>query len=120
MTTLDSAVLTLEALHATDRRRHRRAPLDAPVLVDNQKNWMHARCQDVSVSGLAIEATTEVAVGESVEVYFELPNGVPVEAIAEVVRCHGSRIALRFIKIGTRAMLGLRSHCRQRESRSTH
>ena len=68
---------------------------------------------DVSMSGIAIDCDATFPLGEIVELYFELPNGVPVETLAEVVRCDGKKLALRFVELGARAALGLRSHCRQ-------
>jgi hypothetical protein len=122
MTTLESTVLSFESLRATDRRRHRRAQLDAPILIDNEKAWSNARCVDVSTGGVCVYADAILELGERVELYFELPNGVPVEALAEVVRQKDSCIALAFVRIQPRALLGLRSHCRrpQDESSSRH
>jgi hypothetical protein len=113
MTTTESAVLTLDALRKTDRRAHDRAPLTVPALIDNRKAWLPARCSDVSMTGVAIECDALFPVGDIVELYFELPNGVPVETLGEVVRCDGKRMALRFVELNARAALGLRSHCRQ-------
>jgi hypothetical protein len=116
MPTTESAVLSFDALRSTDRRSHDRAPLSVPALIDNLKSWLPARCNDVSMGGIAIECDAIFPLGEVVELYFELPNGVPIETLAEVVRCDGKRVALRFVELSARAALGLRSHCRQAQA----
>jgi hypothetical protein len=52
------------------------------------------------------------ALGEQLDVYFELPNRVAIEARAEVVRHMGGSLALRFSEIDATAQLALRSYCR--------
>jgi hypothetical protein len=114
MFTTESAVLSMDALLSTDRRVHRRASLDVPVLLDNRKSWHPGRCANVSVGGLAVDCEILLPVGEVLDLYFELPNGIAVDARAEVVRCDGKKLALRFTDMGRDAALGLRSHCRHR------
>jgi hypothetical protein len=99
-------------LESTDRRIHERAPLEAPVLLDALSTWQRGRSQDVSVGGVAVSCESPLPIGKIVEVYFELPNGVAVEATAEVVRASGAVIGLKFKHMDRRAMLALRSHCR--------
>lgn len=81
-----------------DRRRHRRAALDAPALIDARHSWAKARCQNVSETGLALQVERPLAPGTRVEVYFELPTGVAVETDAEVVRSEGTELGLRFVE----------------------
>jgi len=100
------------SLDSTDRRVHARAPLRAPVLVDALSAWQRARSENVSVGGVAVACDTPIPVGKTVEVYFELPNGIAVEATAEVVRSSGAVVGLRFKDLDRRAELALKSHCR--------
>ena len=80
-----------------DRRRHPRALLDAPALIDATHSWSKARCQNVSETGMAVQMERPLAAGTRVEVYFELPTGVAVETDAEVVRAEGTELGLRFV-----------------------
>lgn len=97
---------------STDRRVHTRAPLQAPVLLDAQSAWQRARSENVSVGGVAVACDAPIPVGKTVEVYFELPCGIAVEATAEVVRSSGGMLGLKFKKLERSAALALRSHCR--------
>jgi hypothetical protein len=97
---------------STDRRVHTRVPLQAPVLLDALSTWQRARSENVSVGGVAVACETPIAVGKVVEVYFELPNGIAIEATAEVVRSSGAMIGLKFKSLDRQAALALRAHCR--------
>ncbi len=70
------------------------------------------RCRNVSLGGMAVDAPCDLPVGTPVEVYFELPTGVAVEARAEVVRQDGPVIALRFLDLTREEQLALRAHSR--------
>ncbi|MBI3201104.1 MAG: PilZ domain-containing protein [Myxococcales bacterium] len=95
-----------------DRRADRRAKLDRPVLIDTEATSRPGRALDVSRGGLSIESELELAAGEVVQVYFELPIGVAVEARAVVTRCEKNHIALRFVELDHEAEIALRSFCR--------
>lgn len=97
---------------STDRREHFRAPLAGPVLVDALSQWHRARCENVSVGGVAVAGAGRLPIGKTVEVYFELPSGVAVEAQAQVVRSRGEAAALRFLALDSSAEIALRAHCR--------
>lgn len=113
MPTAESVVRPHEPTrNATDRRIHVRAPLEAPVLLDAQSAWQRARSQDVSIGGVAVACESPLPIGKTVEVYFELPNGIAVEATAEVVRASGGVLGLKFKHLDCRSILALRSHCR--------
>lgn len=96
---------------STDRRGSLRAPLAGPVLVDAFSEWHRARCENVSVSGVALACEQALPVGKTVEVYFELPSGVAVETQALVVRAGAERTALRFVSLDPGAEVALRAHC---------
>lgn len=104
---------------STDRRVYTRAPLQAPVLLDALSAWQRARSENVSVGGVAVACESPIPVGKTVEIYFELPNGVAIEATAEVVRSTGSMVGLKFKKLDRSARLALTSHCRLLQGGST-
>ncbi|HVU03990.1 MAG TPA: PilZ domain-containing protein [Polyangiaceae bacterium] len=112
MTTAESVVRPHATLPSTDRRTHSRAPLAAPVLVDGLSDWRRARLEDVSVGGIGLSDAGPLTVGKTVEVYFELPSGVAVEARARVVRTNDGRAGLCFLSLDHAAELALRAHCR--------
>lgn len=89
-----------------------RVPLQAPVLVDAMSTWQRALSANVSAGGVAVACETPIPVGKTVEIYFELPNGVAVETKAEVVRATGPLLGLRFKGLDRRAAIALRAHCR--------
>lgn len=95
-----------------ERRSHRRAALNRPVLLDAPAVPQPVAAVDVSGSGLSIAVDVPLEVGAIVEVYFELPIGYAVEARAEVVRQANGLTALRFIELGRESQLALRSFCR--------
>ena len=96
---------------ATDRRIHARAPLSTPALIDAFAAYHQARCENVSVSGMALSCGALLPVGKTVEVYFELPSGVAVDTHARVVRAGGARVALQLLELDSQAELALRAHC---------
>jgi hypothetical protein len=95
-----------------ERRAHRRAPLDRPVLVETEGGSFTVRSVDVSGGGIAVATDRPIAVGERLSVYFELPIGYGVETRAEVLRREGGRVALRFVEPPPEAVLAVRSFCR--------
>lgn len=95
----------------TDRREHFRAPLSTPALIDAFAAYHRARCENVSVSGVALACDAPLDVGKTVEVYFELPSGVAVETKARVVRAGPSVVALQFVSLEPQAEVALRAHC---------
>jgi hypothetical protein len=95
-----------------DRRIHPRAELDAPVLIDAGHSWGKARCQNVSVGGLALQVERPLSAGTRVDLYFELPTGVAIETQAEVVRSDGDEIGLRFVGSGPNERAALSTYVR--------
>jgi hypothetical protein len=95
----------------TDRRVHYRAPLATPALIDAFAAYHRARCENVSVSGVALSCEAALPVGKSVEIYFELPSGVAIETKARVVRTGASLVALQFTALEPEAEVALRAHC---------
>lgn len=95
-----------------ERRAHRRAALDRPVLLETAAKATTVRSVDVSGGGLSLRTNLTLGVGERVSVYFELPIGYGVQVEAEVRRCEGDRVALRFVDAPAEAVLAIRSFCR--------
>jgi len=96
----------------TDRRAADRVPLKSPVLVDALSGWQRARCENVSIGGVALECDAPLPVGKRVELYFELPSGVAIETRALVVRSTDHRVAFRFLDLDSASEVALRTHCR--------
>jgi hypothetical protein len=96
----------------TERRAHRRAALDRPVMIETSSRTLTARSIDVGGGGIALTSDAPLAEGESVGVYFELPIRYGVEGRAEVVRRDGNRVVLRFTEIPHEAVVAVRSFCR--------
>jgi hypothetical protein len=96
----------------SERRAQRRAAVELPTMVDSVAAHGAGRSRNVSASGMAMTINGEFSVGAIVEVYFELPIGVSVEARGEVVRRSDNELALRFIDLDAKLALALRSFCR--------
>ena len=94
-----------------ERRAHSRVPWRGPAMLDSQAAYQAGRCRDLSAGGISVEVDAPMPVGTRVEVYFELPTGVAVEAVAEVVRAAGRRLALRFVELDRRARGALVAFC---------
>lgn len=95
-----------------ERRTDRRAKLDRPVMIDTEATSRPGRAVNVSRGGIWVESELELALGENVGLYFELPIGYAIEARAVVTRCENNRIALRFVEMDHEAEIALRSFCR--------
>jgi hypothetical protein len=97
---------------ADDRRAFRRAPLDRQVLIDDDRVSQPVRAKNVSGGGIAIDGNVPLEIGSIVDLYFELPIGVAIEARAEVVRVEDGSMAFRFIELDRDKIVALRSFCR--------
>ncbi len=95
-----------------DRRLHRRARLDRPVLLETSSRSGTARALNVAAGGIALLTDLPLAPKERLSLYFELPIGYAVETQAEVVRCDGGIVALRFIEAPREAIIAVRGFCR--------
>ncbi|MBK6518357.1 MAG: PilZ domain-containing protein [Polyangiaceae bacterium] len=95
-----------------ERRAHRRAALDRPVLLETASKTATGRLLNVSGGGLALRSELDLAVAERVSVYFELPIGFGVQADAEVLRREGAITVVRFVDAPSQAVLAIRSFCR--------
>lgn len=95
-----------------DRRAFRRAVLEKPVMIETADSERPARGVNVSAGGICLQTELELAIGEAVELYFELPMGYAVEVQATVVRRERDRTALSFRDLPKESLVALRSFCR--------
>jgi hypothetical protein len=93
-----------------DRRAHQRVRLRVPVLVDSHRAWQKCQATDISLGGLALCADQQLESGAAVEVYFELPNGVMIEAPAHAVRTEGPVLGVRFDALTPEQSQGVRAY----------
>lgn len=82
-------------------------------MLDAVSSYHSGRCENVSAGGLFVRTDAGLEVGTKVELYFELPGGIAVEANAEVVRREGDRIALCFVDLDHELVVALRAYCRR-------
>jgi hypothetical protein len=95
-----------------DRRAHRRARLDRPVLLETASRSGNARSLDVCAGGIAVRTDLPLAENDVISVYFELPIGYAVETQAEVVRREGDLVGLRFVDPPRDVVVAVRGFCR--------
>ena len=94
-----------------ERRAHSRVPLRVPALLDSTAAYDSGRCVDVSAGGLCVIVHEKFEPGTRVDVYFELPTGIAIEAEAEVVRKEGRSVALRFVGLDAKTRSALIAFC---------
>lgn len=90
-----------------ERRAHERVRLRVPVLLDSQRSWQKCYATDVSLGGLALRASESPDLGACIDLYFELPNGVMIEAQGRAVRAEGSVLGVRFDSLTPEQRQGL-------------
>ena len=101
---------------ASDRRAHRRTPLEVPVLLETDARSATARCIDLGPGGVRVHTGLPLAPGDELGVYLELPIGFAVETRAAVVRHEGDVVALRFVDPPRDAVIAIRGFCRMSSS----
>jgi c-di-GMP-binding flagellar brake protein YcgR len=95
-----------------ERRRHLRAELEVPILLELTSSWQRARCNEISPGGLHILGTRDSLVPcQQLELYLELPTCVAIEAHAEVVRQDSTGIALRFVGLAPEQRIAIKRFC---------
>ena len=82
-------------------------------MLDAVSSYHSARCENVSAGGVVLLTDAVLEVGTKVELYFELPSGIAIEANAEVVRRDGNRLAFKFIELDHELVVALRAFCRR-------
>jgi hypothetical protein len=95
-----------------ERRAHRRAPLQAPVIVEDSLGTRTLQCLNVSAGGVAVRLEAPWIGALVVGVYFELPFGFAVESQAQVLRKTDGMIALQFLDLTHEALVALRGFSR--------
>ena len=96
----------------TERRAHRRAKLDRPVLLETSARTITARAVDVSGGGISVTTDHPLEESASVGIYFELPIGYAVEGRAQVIRMGAGLVVLRFVEVPYEAVVAVRAFCR--------
>lgn len=81
-------------------------------MIETEAASERGRVLNVSGGGAAIETPVELAPGEHVSLYFELPIGYAVETRAEVLRREADKVAVKFLELSREAEVALRSFCR--------
>ena len=82
-----------------ERRTHVRVDLEVPAMVDSARTWERCRCTNLSEGGLALHASSHFDVGDTVDVYFELPGGAAIETASQVVSVRGDCVHVRFTRL---------------------
>jgi hypothetical protein len=95
-----------------ERRVHRRAPIDRPVLLDTGSRTTTARAVNLSAGGIAVRTDLSLPLATAADVYFELPIGYAIELRAEVLRSANGVVVLRFIDPPKEAVVAMRAFCR--------
>jgi hypothetical protein len=92
---------------ASERRNHRRIPIEATAAVNLGEEAAPVSCVDLSVGGLLLDSDAPPPLGTRVSIELELEDAVSVKTEAEVVRAEGSRIGLRFLRLQPEALRAL-------------
>ncbi len=95
-----------------DRRTSARIALDAPALIDAFHAWRKCSVKSVSSTGVSVDTDWKLEIGTRVDVYFEIPRAVAVEAHAEVVRSAEHELAFRFIDLPADVASAVESYVR--------
>ncbi len=89
---------------ASERRNHRRVPLEATAAVHLDEEAAPVSCVDLSVGGLLLDSAAPPPLGKRVSIELQFGDDLSVKTEAEVVRAEGSRIGLRFLRLEPRAL----------------
>jgi hypothetical protein len=89
-----------------EKRAHRRVPLKGGARLTTRAGPIFGRCRNVSAGGVAVSAPSSLALGDIVEIDFDVV-GSRIHATAEVVRHSGDEIAVRFLHLEQVALFAL-------------
>ncbi len=89
---------------ASERRNHRRVPVEAQAAIGEGDSVAQVSCVDLSVGGLLLDSAAPPALGQRVAIELTLDATTSVKTEAEVVRCEGTRIGLRFLRLEPSAL----------------
>jgi len=96
-------------LKVRERRAHRRVPLKGGARLTTRAGPIFGRCRNVSAGGLAVSVQHDLAVGDIIEIDFDVV-GSRVHANAEVVRHSRDDIAVRFLHLEQVALFSLMTY----------
>jgi len=101
--------LTVPAWEFSFIRKSPRIRFVVPVEVLFERSVFTAQSQSLSVGGMLLEATCDLAPSTTVRVHFLLPTGFPVIAAAQVVYCRpGMHIGIEFTNLDSATQDALR------------
>jgi hypothetical protein len=92
-----------------ERRAHRRVPLKGGARLTTRAGPIFGRCRNVSAGGLAVQVQNDLAVGDIVEIDFDVV-GSRIHATAEVVRHGSDEVAVRFLHLEQVALFSLMTY----------
>jgi hypothetical protein len=92
-----------------ERRAHRRVPLKGGARLTTRTGPIFGRCRNVSAGGLAVSVPNSLAVGDVVDIDFDV-LGSRIHSTAEVVRLSGDEIAVRFLHLEQVALFSLMTY----------
>ncbi|MEZ4221347.1 MAG: PilZ domain-containing protein [Polyangiaceae bacterium] len=84
---------------ASERRNHRRVSVEASACMSDGGVASEGECVDLSVGGVLLDSERPAALGQQVTVELHLSAHSCLTTQAEVVRCEGNRIGLRFLRL---------------------
>ncbi len=91
----------------TERRVHRRVPLDNDVRVTSAGETCVTRTNNVSVGGLSLSELEGVHEGSEVQIELSLGLGRTFVTRAEVMWLRGKAAGVRFLQLDQRALVAL-------------
>lgn len=115
---METPPVTWRAWPPRDRRFHHRSPLTGRAAVRTEGATIVGRCLDVSLGGFALETDVELPIGHDVEVTIQLDPSRIVSASGEVVRRVGSKLGIRFTRLGRRTFDAILAHLNEQFARS--
>lgn len=87
-----------KAAPAGERRRAPRYKMEFPVAVTSRGRVLHARSCDLSQTGIGLFLTSELEIGEELQLQYALGDGSPPKKVRAVVRNRtGHRYGVEFL-----------------------
>lgn len=99
----------MPSLVGPERRSHRRVTLNARTELRAGARVGSARCVDLSMGGLGVEADRPLPAGSAVDVVIELAPDQALFTQGEVVRSAGGKMGIRFVRLDQRSLMTILS-----------
>ncbi len=82
-----------------ERRQYPRYKMSFAVTIEARGTRLHARCADLSETGIGIYLVADLDIGEQVTLQYELGDGSPRKTLFAIVRNRtGPRYGLEFVR----------------------